>query len=122
MTIYNEPGSLVWNDAAVDDPAAARDFYGTVFGFHFDEVEGMGGYATFATDGGPLGGLGGSQPGSPPGWTSCFSVASTDDAVDAVERAGGTVTTAAQDTPFGRFAVVEDPWGAAFSVMQELPA
>jgi predicted enzyme related to lactoylglutathione lyase len=27
---------------------------------------------------------------------------------------------AAQDTPFGRFAVVEDPWGAAFSVMQEL--
>ena len=122
VTIYNEPGSLVWNDAAVDDPAAARDFYGTVFGFHFDEVEGMGGYATFATDGAPLGGLGGSQPGSPPGWTSCFSVASTDDAVDAVERAGGTVTTAAQDTPFGRFAVVEDPWGAAFSVMQELPA
>ena len=28
---------------------------------------------------------------------------------------------AAQDTPFGRFAVLEDPWGATFSVMQ-LPA
>ena len=26
---------------------------------------------------------------------------------------------AAEDTPFGRFAVVADPWGAAFSVMQE---
>ena len=28
------------------------------------------------------------------------------------------VTTAAMDTPFGRFAVLEDPWGAAFEVMQ----
>jgi len=27
---------------------------------------------------------------------------------------------AAQDTPYGRFAVVEDPWGAPFSVMQEI--
>ena len=26
---------------------------------------------------------------------------------------------AAQDSPYGRFAVLEDPWGAAFSVMQE---
>ncbi len=26
---------------------------------------------------------------------------------------------APQDTPYGRFAVVEDPWGAPFSVMQD---
>jgi predicted enzyme related to lactoylglutathione lyase len=45
-------------------------------------------------------------------------VASTDAAVAAVESAGGTVTMAATDTTFGRFAVVEDPWGAAFSVME----
>jgi len=37
-----------------------------------------------------------------------------------VTSAGGKVTMAATDTPFGRFAGVEDPWGAAFSVMQEL--
>lgn len=120
VQIYNEPGALVWNEAAVDDPGAAREFYSSVFGFRFDEVEGMGGYATFATDGGPLGGLGGHQSGSPKGWTSCFSVASADAAVSAVQNGGGKVTMAAQDTPFGRFAVVEDPWGAPFSVMQEL--
>jgi predicted enzyme related to lactoylglutathione lyase len=28
------------------------------------------------------------------------------------------VLTPAMDTPFGRFAVVSDPWGAAFEVMQ----
>jgi predicted enzyme related to lactoylglutathione lyase len=121
VEIYNEPGGLVWNEAAVEDVAAAKAFYETVFGFTFTEMEGAGGYSTFATDGGPLGGLGGHQPGSPKGWTACFSVSSTDAAVTAVEQGGGKVSMAATDTPFGRFAVVEDPWGAPFSVMQELP-
>lgn len=120
VTIYNEPGALVWNEAAVDDYEAAQAFYGAVFDFAFDPVEGMGRYATFATDGAPLGGLGGHQPGSPRGWTSCFSVSSADAAVAAVEKGGGKVTMAAQDTTYGRFAVVEDPWGASFSVMQNL--
>ena len=119
--IVNEPGALTWNEAAVDDPAAAQAFYGAVFGFTFDEIPDMGGYSTFATADRPLGGLGGTQPGAPKGWTTCFSVASADEAVAVVERAGGKVTMAAQDSPYGRFAVLEDPWGAAFSVMQELP-
>lgn len=118
VTIYNEPGALVWNDAAVDDPEAAQAFYSAVFGFHFDAVDGMGGYATFATDGDGLGGLGGHQPGSPKGWATCFSVSSTDAAVAAVESGGGKVTMAAMDTPYGRFAGLADPWGAPFSVMQ----
>jgi predicted enzyme related to lactoylglutathione lyase len=120
VQIYNEPGALVWNEAAVEDPESARAFYAAVFGFQYTEVENSGGYTTFATDGGPLGGLGGLQPGAPRGWTTCFSVSSADDAVAAVTAAGGKVLMAAQDTPFGRFAVVQDPWGAAFSVMQEL--
>ena len=119
VEIHNEPGSLAWNDAAVDDPAAAREFYTAVFGFRFDELEGMGGYATFATGERALGGLGGVVPGAPKGWSTCFSVASTDDAVAAVEAAGGKVTMAPEDTEFGRFAVVADPWGAGVSVMQE---
>jgi predicted enzyme related to lactoylglutathione lyase len=120
VNVYNEPGAVVWNEAAVDDPAAAREFYGAVFGFRFDAVEGAQDYTTFSTGDGPLGGLGAHQAGSPKGWTVCFSVSSTDAAVDAVTAGGGTVTMAAQDTPFGRFAVVSDAWSAPFSVMQEL--
>jgi predicted enzyme related to lactoylglutathione lyase len=116
--IYNEPGALAWNEAAVDDAEAARAFYTAVFGFHFDEVPGAEGYTTFTTGDHPLGGLGGHQPGSPKGWTTCFSVANTDEAVATVEAGGGRVTMAATDTDFGRFAVLEDPWGAPFSVMQ----
>ena len=117
--VYNEPGSLVWNEAAVDEPAGARAFYTALFGFEWDEVDGMDGYAVFRSGDRPLGGLGAREPGLPGGWSTCFSVASTDDAVAAVEQGGGKVVLAAQDTEFGRFAVVEDPWGASFSVMQE---
>lgn len=118
---YNEPGSLVWNEAAVEDPDAARAFYSQVFGFAWQPIDGMEPYATFATGEDPLGGLTGVEPGLPRGWTVCFAVASADDAVATVEAGGGKVLHPAEDTPFGRFAVVEDRWGAAFSVM-EVPA
>jgi len=116
---FNEPGTLVWNEGAVDDTGSARRFYSAVFGFEWDpmEMEGMD-YATFRTGDRPLGGLGQAQPGLPKGWTVCFAVASTDGAVGAVEAGGGKVLHPAEDTEFGRFAVLEDPWGAAFSVME----
>ncbi len=122
VRVYNEPGALYWTEAAVDDPGAARSFYTALFGYRWDEVPGAEGYTTFRTDDRPpehpLGGLGGLAPGAPKGWQTCFAVASTDDAVSAVEAGGGSVLTPAMDTPFGRFAVVSDPWGASFSVMQ----
>jgi predicted enzyme related to lactoylglutathione lyase len=128
VRVHNEPGALAWNEAMVDDPAAARQFYGTVFGFTFDELgpeaggeEGMD-YTTFSAGGNPLGGLGGAMAQLPTGWLTCFSVSSTDDTVAAVQAKGGRVTMPPQDTPFGRFAVVEDPWGATFEVMQGPPA
>jgi predicted enzyme related to lactoylglutathione lyase len=120
VEVFNEPGSLVWNEAAVADPDAARQFYGAVFDFSWEEIPGADGYTTFNSDGPPLGGLSGISPGLPTGWSTCFSVASCDDAVAAVEAAGGKVLMAAQDTEFGRFAVVADPWGASFSVMSEI--
>ncbi len=122
--IHNEPGALAWNEAMVGDTAAAKQFYSAVFGFRFEQMgpEAGGGdmdYATFSTGANPLGGLGAADPSMPKGWLTCFSVASTDAAVATVEARGGTVTMAPMDTPFGRFAVVADPWGAAFEVMQE---
>jgi predicted enzyme related to lactoylglutathione lyase len=126
VQIHNEPGALAWNEAMVDDTAAAKQFYSAVFGFTFDQMsaetagEGMD-YSTFSTGGNPLGGLGASDPSMPKGWLTCFAVASADDAVAAVEANGGKVVMAPMDTPFGRFAIVEDAWGAPFEVMQNPP-
>jgi uncharacterized protein len=116
--IYNEPGAVTWNEATVDDPAAAREFYSTVFGFRFDDVDGVEDYATFSSGGDPLGGLGRAQPDAPKGWLTCVAVTSADDSVAKVEAGGAKVYLAPVDSPYGRFAVAEDPWGAPFEVMQ----
>jgi uncharacterized protein len=119
--IFNEPGSVVWNELATEDPAAAREFYAAVFGYRYDAVEGLAGYSTFATGDRPLGGLGGVGPGAPRGWTTCFSVESTDAAVETAGAGGAKVLMEPMDTPYGRFAVLTDPWGVAFTVMQTPP-
>jgi uncharacterized protein len=122
VRIHNEPGALAWNELMAGDTAAAKEFYAGVFGFTFDQMdaetagEGMD-YSTFNTGGNPLGGLGASDPSMPKGWLTCFAVDSTDAAVATVEAKGGKVTMPAMDTPFGRFAIVEDPWGAPFELM-----
>lgn len=117
--VFAEPGAVVWNEAAVDDPAAARDFYSAVFGFAWTEIPDSGGYCTFAVDDRPLGGLGAPAPALPTGWTTCFAVASADESVRRLEAGGGKVLLPAEDSPYGRFAVGTDAWGAPFSVMQE---
>ncbi|SOE00529.1 VOC family protein [Blastococcus haudaquaticus] len=121
--IHNEPGALAWNEAMVDDTSGAKQFYTAVFGFGFDQLGAEDGagtdYATFSTGGNPLGGLAASDPSMPTGWLTCFAVGATDDTVALVEAKGGKVVTPPEDTPFGRFAVVEDPWGASFEVLQD---
>lgn len=121
VDVFNEPGALTWNDASVKDLDEAQAFYGSVFGFSFEEMEGAGGYVTFARGGDPLGGLGAHAEGLPTGWTACFAVASADSAVERTTDAGGAVLMPATDSPYGRFAVLADPWGASFSVMETAP-
>lgn len=53
--IYNESGSLVWNEVGVADPDADRQFYAAVFGYSYQPIEGAGAaYTTFHRDGDPL--------------------------------------------------------------------
>jgi predicted enzyme related to lactoylglutathione lyase len=80
-------------------------------------------YATFSLphEQAPLGGMGpmmGSPEGTPSHWLVYFGVPSTDDAVAAAEAGGGSVRMPAMDSPFGRLAVLADPAGAAFCVIE----
>lgn len=119
--IYNEPGALVWNEAAVPDPDAARKFYAAVLGYSYQPVEGAGpAYTTFHLEGDPLGGIGGlddSPPGAPPHWMIYFMVADTDVAVAAATERGAMVLAGPLDTPYGRMAMITDPQGATFAIM-----
>ena len=119
--VVDEPGCMVWEDARLTDVAEGRRFYQAVFGYTYEPVPGMDfeGYGTFSIDGRPGGGMGGmmgAAEGTPSHWVVYFSVPDVDTALAAAERGGGRVLMAAQDTPYGRMAVVNDPFGAVFAV------
>ncbi|ATY12062.1 VOC family protein [Amycolatopsis sp. AA4] len=118
VRLYNEPGSLIWNEAILEDPVSARKFYSAVFGHTFDKASDGEGHATFAVDGSPAGGVGGRESGLPRGWLVCFATGSVEETAAKAEAAGGKVTAGRVDTHVGRLAVLEDPWGGAFSVVQ----
>ncbi|MHA6793617.1 VOC family protein [Pseudonocardia bannensis] len=120
IEVYNEPGSLVWEDARLHDPAAAKRFYSAVFGYTYQPVEGAPeDYDTFCVNGeiaGGMGGMMGAAEGTPSHWAPYFGVADVDASVATAERGGGFVLMPATDTPFGRMAILTDPFGAVFSV------
>jgi predicted enzyme related to lactoylglutathione lyase len=122
--LVNEPGGLTWEDLRSTGAAAAQDFYRTVFGYRFDAVPMAGEeYRTFALpdEEFPLGGMGpmmGSPEGTPSHWLVYFGTAGTDVAVAAATATGGAVVVPAFDSPFGRLAVLADPAGASFAVIE----
>ena len=122
-SLVNEPGAVTWNELGTRDLDAAKRFYSGVFGYgweDFDTGEGGPEYATFTVEGRSVGGaLREPLPDEVPAhWTPCFAVAGADATVDTAQRLGGAVVLAPIDSPFGRYAVLRDPHGAIFSVLQ----
>ena len=116
--IVNQPGSLTWTDARFQDPGRGKAFYAAVFGYTYAPVPGAPeDYSTVLVEGEVRGGAGGLMGSPPPAcWLAWFSVADVDAAITAVEAGGGSVTTPAQDSPFGRMGTVTDPFGATFGL------
>jgi predicted enzyme related to lactoylglutathione lyase len=128
--IVNEPGSLSWNELVTRDPDAAKRFYGEVFGWRTSSMDYAGAQYTvwhLAGEGEPepRTGIGGMMPmvgeqwpaDLPSHWMVYFAVEDADSSASRSEELGGRVAVAPFDTPVGRTAVLNDPAGAAFSVI-----
>ena len=126
--VYNEPGALIWNELMTRDYEGAKAFYGSVFGYEYDE---MGDDTNFQystikrSDGEVVAGLGAMGADMPPEmtpqWTTYFNVADTDATVAKALELGATISSNPTDTPFGRMAVIQGPEGEHFSIMQDPP-
>jgi predicted enzyme related to lactoylglutathione lyase len=119
----NEKGAVGWNELESRDPAAAKRFYGAVFGWGFEDHEmGEMTYTEWQLDGKAIGGMAdikGRAPDEVPAhWMVYFGSVDADEAVDKIQQLGGQVMFGPIDIPAGRFAMVTDPWGAAFAVMK----
>jgi len=117
--LVNEPGGFTWNELVVPETGPSAAFYAAVLG---QPVEPMGvegfDYATINVDGRPVAGIYGDPQGGAPRWVTYFAVDDADEAARTVVAQGGTVVSEPKDSPYGRFAVVRDPFGAEFAVMK----
>jgi predicted enzyme related to lactoylglutathione lyase len=108
-------GRFVWRELLSTDPAAARAFYGELFGWQTKEVP-MGdfNYTLFSANGRDVaGGMKVPMAEVPPHWYSYVSVESVDATVERAKAAGANIIVPARDIPnVGRFAVMLDDQGA----------
>lgn len=110
-------------DSGRVDSAQAREFYGGLLGWEFENVSPGGDappYHMAKLGGRTVAGIG-TQPEQDwdPAWNTYVSVEDADATAGAVERAGGKVVLAPFDIgPAGRMAVFTDPQGAEFCVWQ----
>lgn len=120
--VVNEPGALVWNELNTTDTDASGTFCRKALGLRPATIQGMDGYFSLNVGDRTVGGLqsvpGYLAAGTPSHWMTYFSVDDTDSTVDALVKAGGSVVQPAFDMQSGRMAVVQDPQGAVFAVIQ----
>jgi len=116
--------NFFWYDLMTTDVASASKFYSSVVGW-ITADSGMPGmnYTIFSTGGVGVAGLMPlpTEAGAPkmPVWSVYVHVIGVDDYASKVVDAGGAILLAPSDIPgVGRFAVVADPTGAAFEIME----
>jgi predicted enzyme related to lactoylglutathione lyase len=120
--VWGEPGAVCWVDCLSRDPAASRHFYEQLFGWASEED--TTGYLVFNLDGERFGGLMAMPPDVPAEAPSYWLVYFAADVAATCARAaelGGRVLESTHEIGDGRFAVLADPAGAVFAVLDGFP-
>lgn len=121
--VYNGPNSFCWNELATTDPQKAGNFYTNLFGWAKEDFSaGPMEYTMFKNGERQAGGMFKITPEMgpiPPHWMVYFAVEDCDATVQKASELGAQVMKPADDIPeIGRFAILIDPQGAAFSVIK----
>jgi predicted enzyme related to lactoylglutathione lyase len=123
--IGTTPGSFCWSELVTPNPQAAGAFYTQLLGWVATAEKMPTGttYTIFRNEASMVGGMmameGEQRQGVPPHWMNYVCVSSTDQAVSRAVELGGKVPVPPTDiADVGRFAVLQDPAGAVFSVIR----
>ncbi len=117
--LVNVHGALAWNELATPDMDASARFYGKLFDWKIDAMEGMGTpYSTITTAAGSSnGGIRPAMPpGSPPHWLVYFGSDDIDATLAKANELGGKTLLETMDIGVGKIAVAQDPQGAVFAL------
>lgn len=124
--LWGEVGAFCWGELMTHDTAAAIKFYTALFGWKTKVSQGTGiPYTHWQNDGADIGGMmaimkqwGPMQPF----WSDYIQVENCDETAAKATSLGGKVCMPPTDIPnTGRFAMIQDPQGAAFSLIALAP-
>jgi hypothetical protein len=116
--LVNVPGAFTWNELASPDLDASTAFYGDLFGWTTDAMEGGPfPYLVIKTrDGRSNGGIRPQMPQEPPYWLVYFGIEDIEAGVAKVEELGGSKLAGPMSIGPGQIAIVQDPQGAVFAL------
>lgn len=124
---YGEPGAVTWCELLTSDPAPAATFFETVLGVKSETMD-MGGSPYTLLHAGEAQNetmglmqkteMMGNMPNT---WSVYFEVEDTDASVARAKELGATILQEPMDIAPGRFAVVQDPQGAVFTLFKSDP-
>jgi predicted enzyme related to lactoylglutathione lyase len=124
--LVNEHGTLTWNELLTKDVDRAGKFYTELFGWGSQTTDmGEFNYTSYMNGERPAGGMmeinQETMGDLPAHWMVYFAVDDCDKTAEKAKSLGANVVVAPQDIPeVGRFAVMVDPQGAAFSIIKLL--
>ena len=119
--VENEHGGMTWSDVQTNDPAAAVAFYSKLFNLEVQPMEDTTDYQLLQRDMHMVCGVAqmdASMQGVPSHWMGYFTVDHCEGTVERAVAAGGKLVAPAFDMPYGRMAVLSDPAGAVFNIVQ----
>ncbi|MGH2720138.1 MAG: VOC family protein [Actinomycetota bacterium] len=114
------PGVPSWVDVSSPDMDASKAFYQALFGWDArDGGPDFGHYHQFFLRGKVVAGMGPTQEGQPPAWSTYLNVEDADAVMAAVKEAGGSVMFDPMDVAdMGRMGFFVDPTGAFTGIWQ----
>jgi predicted enzyme related to lactoylglutathione lyase len=121
VELIRASGSACWSELATTDVKKAGAFYSSLFGWSLKESSDGMPYTEFGNNGQMIGGMmpmdGPQFQGVPPHWTVYFAVDDCDATAEKAKGSGATSCVPPMDIQnVGRFAVIQDPQGAVFSI------
>lgn len=114
--IVSEPGATAWSELITPQAGRAAEFYAAVFDYTTRAVQDD--YTLLVRpDGHEVAGIWARGDVDRSSWATYFQVTDADTAIERATAAGGALRGEPWDSPYGRIAVLTDPFGAEFRVV-----
>lgn len=115
---FQHPGTFVWFDLITPDRERVRAYYAGLFGWEITEAEGFDGYDMITNQGVKIGGIAEITEEDQPVWLGSLSASDLEQTTVDVAALGGRIVDPIQQVDDrGMMAVLEDPAGAPFVLL-----